>query len=265
MLTLLLVLFLTTPCMAQNVQVTAHRGASGHAPENTVSSVRKALEMGVDRIEIDVQQTSDGKVILLHDKTLDRTTDSKGKVANMTYDQLKGVKAHGGFQQQFPDESIPLLEDVFQLMDGTTEFVIEIKAGSRTYPGIEDNVAALIKKYKAEKWALVHSFNDRVLRHLHAHHPEIRLQKLFVSYSAGIMLDFRLHAVALSKYDYVEGFGIGKGGVNAKLVNQLQQMGKTVHVWTVNKEEEMMELIGLGVNGIITNYPEKAKAVIGSK
>ncbi len=258
---LVLILLFSITSMAQNIQITAHRGASGYAPENTLSSVKKALEIGVDRIEIDVQQTADGIVILLHDKTLDRTTNAKGKVGNKTYAELNGVKANVNFETEFPNESIPTLEQIFELLDGKTEFVIEIKAGNKTYPGIENNVAALIKKYQAEKWALVHSFNDRVLKDLHKHHPEIRLQKLFVSYSEGIMLDFKLHVVKLSKYDYVEAFGVGKGGVNAKLVEKIHSLGKSIHVWTVNKEEDMTEMIGLGVDGLISNYPDKAKEV----
>lgn len=262
---LLAVLLVSTSSMAQNLQITAHRGASGHAPENTLSAVRKALEIGVDRIEVDVQQTSDGVVVCLHDKTLDRTTDTKGNVRKLKWDDLKNVKAYGNFESEFPNEPIPSLEQVFELMNGSTEFVIEIKAGNRTYPGIEDNVVALIRKYKAEKWAIVHSFNDLVLKHIHKRHPDIRLQKLFVSYSAGIMLDFKLHAVKLSKYDHAEGFGISLSGTNKKLVDEVHTLGKKLHVWTVNKEEDMQSMIDLGVDGLISNFPEKAKALIGRK
>ncbi|MCF8464238.1 MAG: hypothetical protein K9G41_05330 [Flavobacteriales bacterium] len=262
---ILIFFLLSTTTMAQQIQVTAHRGASGYAPENTLSSVKKALEIGVDRLEIDVQQTADGVVILLHDKTLNRTTNAKGKVGAMTYVELKKVSANANFEAEFSIEPIPTLEQVFELLDGNTEFVIEIKAGNKTYPGIEDNVAALIKKYKAEKWALVHSFNDKVLKHLHKHHPTIRLQKLFVSYSTGVMLDFKLHTVKLSKYEYVEGFGVSKGGVNSKLVEEIHSLGKIVHVWTVNNEEDMTEMIDLGVDGLISNYPDKAKEIVSRK
>ena len=257
------VLLVSTTTMAQTIQITAHRGASGYAPENTLSSVRKAMEIGVDRIEIDVQQTSDGVLVVLHDKTLDRTTSGKGKVGKMTIKELDGIHANAGFESDFPDEPIPTLEQIFELMDGSVEFVIEIKAGGRTYPGIEDNVAALIKKYRAEKWALVHSFNDRVLNHLQKNHPEIRLQKLFVSYSGGLMLDFKLHAVQLSNYNYVEGFGAGKGTVNLKLVEEIHRLGKSIHVWTVNKEEDIKEMITYGVDGIISNYPDRVKKFSG--
>jgi len=254
---LLAVLLISTTTMAQKIQVTAHRGASGYAPENTLSAVKKALEIGVDRIEIDVQQTADGVVVLLHDKTLDRTTNAKGKVGKMTFAELKDVKAYNTFKAEFPNEPIPTLEQVFELLDGTEEFVIEIKAGNKTYPGIEDNVAELIKKYKAEKWALVHSFNDHVLKHLHKNHPTIRLQKLFVSYSGGLMLDFKLHSVKLSKYDYVEGFGISLSSAKKKLIDKIHGLDKKVHVWTVNEEEDMARMIELGVDGIITNYPDR--------
>ncbi|MBI1286795.1 MAG: glycerophosphodiester phosphodiesterase [Flavobacteriales bacterium] len=260
---LLLLMVLSTQVFGQNVLVTAHRGASGYAPENTLSAVKKALEIGVDRIEVDVQQSSDGVVVVMHDKTLDRTTDSKGKVGKKTWEELKQVKAYGKFPSEFPNEPIPTLEQVFELMDGKTQFVIEIKAGNKTYPGIEDNVVKLIKKYKAEKWALVHSFNDKVLKYLHRNYPEIRLQKLFVSYSAGVMLDFKLHSVKLSKYDYVEGFGIAKSAAKEKLVKKIHDLGKVVHVWTVNSEEDIQAMIDLGVDGIIGNYPDRTKKLLG--
>tara|TARA_R110002072_G_scaffold201601_4_gene359341 strand:- start:147 stop:953 length:807 start_codon:yes stop_codon:yes gene_type:complete len=261
----LILFFMSFTAFSQRVAITAHRGASGYAPENTLSSVKKALEIGVDRIEIDVQQTSDGIVVLLHDKTLDRTTNAKGKVGKKTWEELKNVKAYGKFENEFPDEPIPTLEEVFELLDGVVEFVIEIKAGNKTYSGIEDNVAALIKKYKAEKWAVVHSFNDKVLKRLHKYYPEIRLQKLFVSYSGGLMLDFNLHATKLSKYDYVEAFGVSVSGTNRKLVEKAHSLQKQVHVWTVNKEEDMQEMISLGVDGLISNYPDKVKELVGRK
>lgn len=245
--------------MAQQTTITAHRGASGYAPENTLSAIKKALKIGVDRIEVDVQQTADGVVVCLHDKKLNRTTNANGLVGKKTWNELGDVKAFGKFEAEFPEEPIPTLEQVFELMDGNTQFVIEIKAGRKTYPGIEDNVAALIKKYKAEKWALVHSFNDKVLQYLHKNHPEVRLQKLFVSYSAGVMLDFKLHAVKLSKYDYVEAFGISLSAANKKLVDQIHALGKLVHVWTVNSEEDILRMKELGVDGIISNYPDRAK------
>jgi len=247
----------------QEVMITAHRGASGHAPENTLSAVRKALETGVDRIEVDVQQTSDGVVVCMHDARLDRTTDRKGKVAKKTYAELKQVHAHGAFPKDFPNEPVPTLEQVFELMDGKTQLVIEIKAGHSTYPNIEDHVVDLIHRFKAGKWAVIHSFNDRVLHLVHQKYPDIRLQKLFVWYRGGFMLDFRLHRAKLSDYDFCEGFGISRTAADRKLIEQIHSLGKQVHVWTVNDPEEMRRLIEMGVDGIISNYPDRVKACLG--
>lgn len=247
--------------MGQLPLVTAHRGASGYAPENTISAVRKALEIGVDRVEVDVQQTADGVVVCLHDKTLNRTTSGEGKVKNYTWSELQNVTANRDFEMEFPDEKIPTLEEVFKLMDGETQFVIEIKAGRSTYPEIEDNVVQLVKKYDAEKWALVHSFNDRVLEYLDDNYPEIRLQKLFVSKPSWLplMLDFRLHFAALSDYSYVEGFGVSKGAVSQYLVDRIHQLNQVIHVWTVNSEDDIDQMLDYGVDGIISNYPDRVK------
>lgn len=248
--------------MAQHIQVTAHRGASGYAPENTLSAIKKALSIGVDRVEVDVQQTADGVVVLLHDKTLNRTTNARGKVGSMPWQKLQHVKANVGFETQFPDEHIPTLAQAFELFDGTTEFVIEIKAGSKTYPGIEERVAQLIKKNNAQQWALVHSFNDKVLAYLHQNHPEIRLQKLFVSYTGRLMLDFKLHTTKLSKYAYVEAFSVSLSGANKRLVKKVHELEKELHVWTVNKDKDIRKMIDLGVDGIISNYPDKVKKML---
>lgn len=259
---LLFLVVVSLSAFAQNVKVTAHRGASGYAPENTISAIKKALEMGVDRIEVDVQQTADGEIVCLHDKKLNRTTDSKGKVKKYTYEELRSVNAYHKFESEFPEEKIPLLRDVFDLMDGSTEFVIEIKAGRSYYPGIEDSVANMIARFAAERWALVHSFNDRVLEYLDDNHPKVRLQKLFVSKPSWLplMLDFSLHFASLKDYDYVEGFVVSKGGVDARLVRKIHEMNQVIHVWTVNQPDDITKMLELGVDGIISNYPDRVKA-----
>lgn len=253
--------------MAQNLIITAHRGASGYAPENTLAAIEKALQIGVDRIEVDVQQTSDGVVVCLHDKTLDRTTNGDGAVKNLTWEELQLYNANKGFELAYGFERIPSLEEVFKRMDGKTRLVIEIKNGNRTYPGIVGNVAELIKKHGAQRWAIVHSFNDRALEYLHDNYPDIRIQKLFVRKFSWLplMIDFGLHYASLSDYSYVEAFGVHKGNVTKSLVDRIHHMGKLIHVWTVNDENDMKELIELGVDGIITNYPDKLKALTDSK
>jgi glycerophosphoryl diester phosphodiesterase len=238
--------------------ITGHRGAAGLAPENTLVSVQKALDLGVHRVEVDVQQTKDGVVICMHDRTLDRTTSMKGEVRENFWIDLQKAKANIGFETEYPNASIPTLEELLQLIQGKAEFVIEIKDGNAYYPGIEDKVAALIQKHKAEKWAVVHTFNDDALFYLHEKHPTIRLQKLFVSHTPSIsmMLDFKLHTADLSDYFFVEAFSVHHSFITKAIVKDAHAMGKKVHVWTVNEPKEMKKMLKLGVDGIITDRPD---------
>lgn len=238
--------------------VTGHRGAAGLAPENTLVSVRKALELGVDRVEVDVQQTKDGVVICLHDRTLDRTTDMHGKVRDGDWETIRQAQANVGFEKQFPEAGIPTLEDIIKEVNGRCELVIEIKDGSSFYPGIEDRVAALIAKYDAWTWAPVHTFNDKALFHLHGKHPKVRLQKLFVTKLPWlpVMLDFGLHWGKLEDYPFVEAFSVHRSFVTQNIIGRAHRMGKKVHVWTVNDPDEAADLLEMGVDGIITDRPD---------
>ncbi len=238
--------------------ITGHRGAAGLAPENTLVSVQKALDLGVHRVEVDVQQTKDGVVICMHDRTLNRTTNMQGEVRDFTWAELQTAKANVGFEATYPETIIPTLEELFLVIDGKAEFVIEIKDGNAYYPGIEDRVAELIQKYNAEKWALVHTFNDEALFYLYEKHPTIRLQKLFVSHTPSIsmMLDFKLHSADLSDYFFVEAFSVHHSFITKAIVKDAHAMGKKVHVWTVNEPKEMKKLLKWGVDGIITDRPD---------
>src|SRR5690606_23644164 len=124
------ILALLMMCAMQGMRqtvITGHRGAAGIVPENTLASVRKALQDGVQRVEVDVQQTSDGVVICMHDRTLDRTTDMQGQVRKGTWDEIRSAKANVGFEKDFPDVGIPTLEEILQEVNGKAELVIEIK------------------------------------------------------------------------------------------------------------------------------------------
>lgn len=256
----ILLILLSTMLMANaSAQViTGHRGAAGLAPENTLVSVRQALELGVDRVEVDVQQTRDGVVICLHDRTLDRTTDMHGKVRDADLADLKKAKANVGFELEFPIAGVPTLEDIIKEVKGRCELVIEIKDGHSYYPGIEDRVAALLAEYEAWSWTPVHSFNDEVLFHLHQKHPQVRLQKLLVAKVPWlpIMLDFGLHWAQLADYPFVEAFSVHRKFISQEVIDRAHTMGKQVHVWTVNDVDDALQLLEMGVDGIISDRPD---------
>lgn len=255
---------MTVTAFAQPIIVTAHRGASAYAPENTLEAVQRALQVGVDRIEVDVACSKDGVVVCLHDKTLNRTCQVNGDVRDFTFEELNTKKANKGFEDDFPDAVIPSLESVINLVSAKCELVVEIKAGDEHYPGIEQKVADLIEKHEAYKWALVHSFNDKVLQRLEKIDGKIPQQKLFVFRWRwpAVIQDFKFHAGKTSDYQSVEAFGVARNFVKPKLVEEIHALGKQIHVWTVDEPDEMKKLIEMGVDGIITNKPDVLKQVI---
>ena len=257
-------LLMTSWSMAQTVMVTAHRGASAYAPENTVEAVSRALEIGVDRIEVDVATTSDGYVVCLHDKTLNQTCNVDGDVRDFTFNELTDIRANKGFETDYPDVVIPSLESIIKVIDGKCELVIEIKSGGGYYPEIERKVADLVQNNDAYKWAVIHSFNDKVLNQLQEIDPNIRLQKLFVFRWRwpAIIQDFKFHPGKIKNYKSVEAFGVASKFVNRNLVQEIHDLGKQIHVWTVDEPKEMKKLIAMGVDGIITNKPDILKQVL---
>lgn len=249
---------------AQNVAITGHRGASAYAPENTLAALQKAFDFGVDRIEVDVAISKDGVVICLHDETLDRTCQVNGDPRDFTWEELKKIKANKGKEGAFPEETIPSLEQAFELINGQCEFVIEIKNGHEHFPNIEAETVRLIRKFKAEELALVHSFNDDVLFRIHESDPDIRLQKLFVfrTKHPPVIQDFKHHKGRLEDYAFCEAFGVYRKFVKRKLIRDIHALGQKIHVWTVNDEKEMNKLIEWGVDGIISDKPDKVKQLL---
>jgi glycerophosphoryl diester phosphodiesterase len=241
-----------------SVTVIGHRGAAGYAPENTLASVQKAMDLGVDRIEIDIHQTKDSVVVLMHDDSVDRTTDGSGKVADLSYKEISSLDAGSSFNPSYKGEKVPTLEELIQLINGKQELIIEFKNGNEKYPGIEENVLALIDKYDAEKWCIIHSFNTEVLERIHQKAPQIRLHKLFI-------LEFRFSPFYLDQgisifnpedYPYIEEYSLNEYFGNTHIIRKLQSMGKKVNIWTLNDPERIEAYKSMGVDGIISNYPD---------
>ena len=143
----------------EKTKVWAHRGASGYAPENTLDAFRKAVEMGADGIELDVQMTKDGELVVIHDETIDRVSNGKGWVKDYTYEELKKFnfnKTH----QEYTKEEIPTLEQVYRLIKPTNLTInVEIKTGIYFYPGIEEKLYLLEKEKGMQGKIIYSSFN----------------------------------------------------------------------------------------------------------
>lgn len=241
----------------KNIIITGHRGAAGLAPENTLAAIQLAIELGVDRIEIDVQQTKDNKIIVLHDRTLRRTTTGHGFVKNLTYDEILQFSAGYKFNKFYINEKVPTLEQVIDLIDGKVELLIETKYSYMYYPNIERHIINIIKNKNAKDWCKIISFNDRALFRINKLDNNIKLGKLFVGKHAHLPLSFDkgLNIRPLKKYNFVDEVIVKHDYATKAIIEKVHDFGKELHVWTVNNEDTIQKLIERGVDGIISDYP----------
>ena len=251
--------------MKKKPLIIAHRGASGIAPENTLVAFEKAIEIGVDRIEMDLRQTIDGEVVVLHDKTIKRTTNGWGGIRKLSLNKVKRYSAGAWFHYDFSKEKVPTFKEVLELVNGRTTLLLEIKDGSPYHHGIEKNVIDLINKYDAQDWCIVQSFNDQVLKNFRALpglHSDV--QKLFeivipvAPFYGGSQFTYK----ALRRYDFAEEVNVNFKNVTPLVVSKIHKMGKKINVWTVNDEYDLKLFLEMGVDGIITDFPNRLKKII---
>lgn len=242
---LLLLLLLFSSCTQMNQPlIIGHRGAMGHETENTLASVQKAMDLGVDMIEIDVFNVKSGETVVFHDDTLERLTNAGGEIEDWNYFALQKVVLNGGHQ-------IPTLQEVLKLIDHQVKLNIELKGAGTT-----NRVNHIINYYIKEKgWKiddfLISSFKWDELRAMRALNAEIPIAILTEDDPAkAIEIATALKAEAINP--------------NFKMLNrennlQIQEAGFKIYVWTVNEPQDILAMKRFGVDGIITNYPERIR------
>lgn len=227
----------------------AHRGFSGKYPENTMLAFIKAVEEGVDGIELDVQLTKDGIPVIIHDETIDRTTDGVGNVVDFTYEELKKYDASFKFKNLGMFNPIPTLEEYLnyiQNFDVVTN--IELKTGVNEYLGIEEKVLELIQKYGLEKKVIISSFN---------HFTIMRFKKLAPHIKCGFLTEsWLINGGEYTKKNGIECYHPYFKNLIPEVIKELKENRIEINTWTVNSEEDMRYLIKHEVNSIITNYPD---------
>jgi glycerophosphoryl diester phosphodiesterase len=233
------------------VKVWAHRGASALAPENTMAAFRQAVELGVDGIEFDVQLTADEEVVVIHDETLDRTTNGQGWVKDYALADLKRLDASGG-RDGFAGERIPTLREVLALVAPTgLEVNIEVKNTVVSYFGLSDKVTGLVHEFGLESRVIVSSFNHCSLAWLRQSGSMVKTGLLFqdVLYEPWVYAA-QLWATSLHPhYRYVDYV--------FNLIDEAHVALLDVNVWTVNEPHDIDRMISRGVDGIITDHPER--------
>lgn len=235
--------------------VWGHRGASGYAPENTMAAFEKAVEMGADGIELDVQLTKDGELVVIHDETIDRVSDGSGWVKDYAYAKL--IKHN--FNRTHPEyehAQIPTLEEVYALIKPTDLTInVEIKTGVVFYPEIEVRVLDLTERMGLMERVIFSSFNHYTIQKIKEINPEAETGMLYsdgiinpVSYASYVVGADALHP-ALYNIQY-EGF-----------MEECRRQKKKVHVWTVNEEKYMRLVCAARADAMITNYPDRGKKI----
>jgi len=229
----------------------AHRGASGTFPENTLSAFRGAIDAHADMCELDVQLTRDGNVVVIHDDTVERTTDGKGEVAELTLAELQRIDAGAHFRDgAIKGERVPTLDEVFAVTHGRCGLNIELKAG-----GLEHQVAQIMQARDAFADSIVSSFDWEYLKKIQQLHFNIRIALLTEEKPVDLMINavaMRAHAIN-PRWDMV----------TPDLCKAAHERGLKVYTWTVDADARMRALIECGVDGIMTNFPERLRTVLG--
>ncbi len=227
------------------IEVIAHRGASAHAPENTLSSFALALRLGADCIELDVRATSDGVPVVLHDPTLERTAGIRRAIADMSAAELAALPT---------SRRPPTLDEVLDAFGTRTDYLVEVK---RIEVGTEPVLLEAFARRRLRSRVTVQSFDHLLLRRLRRRDDSLALAALF---RPGADVAGALDLVT----PFVGGIGPCAAEVGPRLIDAAHSRGLTVRTWTVNETDAMQRLVEAGVDGIITDRPERARAVVGA-
>ena len=233
--------------------VIAHRGASADAPENTIAAFELGLEQGADGLELDVHLSADGHPVVIHDFTLERTTDGTGPVSALRVRELKRLDAGGWRARRFRGQRIQTLQEVLERFRDRARFWIELKAGSRLYPGIEERVVSMLEIYEVVDRSLVQSFDHDALAVTRSLNQDVQVGALVEAPVGGELLTAGV-ANAICP---------GANLMTESLLARIRAAGLECYVWTVNEPALMDRLVSWQVNGIITDRPGVLSARLG--
>ena len=237
--------------------IIGHRGASLHAPENTLAAFRLAIKQKADAIEFDVKLTSDQEVVVIHDPTVDRTTiNGHGQVSRMTLSELKQLDAGSRFSSEYKGERIPTLAEVFDQVGKQIPMNIELTNYTTPGDALVDKVVELIKRKDMEDHIYFSSFLSRNLRQARSLLPGCGIGYLTYGGIAGIA-----QKIFQGTPPGINSINPSRQAVSRKLVESEHRNKRRVLVYTVNNQEEMRELFNLGVDGIFTDDPLTGKMI----
>jgi glycerophosphoryl diester phosphodiesterase len=230
-----------------------HRGASGHAPENTLAAFELAFELGADGVELDVQMTADGELVVIHDPTLDRTVlGLSGPVGSRTLAQVKSGDAGAWFGERFAGQQVPTLAEVFERCGPEVRYHVELK-DPESYPGVERELLGLLEErgLRDSGQVFVQSFSPASLRRVRELDCSIALIQLYPCRWQDSLLD--------GVSEYASGIGPAKEHTDEGLVAAARERGLGVYPFTVNEPDDLERGVRLGVSGIFTDFPDRLR------
>jgi glycerophosphoryl diester phosphodiesterase len=240
----------------RDVLVFGHRGAKLYAPQNTLPAFELAAAQGAHGIELDVHRSKDGFPVVIHDFTVDATTDGTGLVVEKTLAELKALDAGASFSAAFAGTRIPTLDEVFEAVGRRLYVNVEIKSVSAETDGVEDAVAGCIRRHGMERRVIVSSFNPLTLRRFRAIAPDVPLGCLDW---AGAPPEVRAGMASLTYETYHPEHSM----ISPELIADADAAGHIVNAWTVNDAERAKLLAAMGVRGIITDAPDLILTALG--
>jgi glycerophosphoryl diester phosphodiesterase len=246
------------------VQVVAHRGASGYAPETTLEAYRLALEMGADFVEMDIHMLRDGTLVAMHDTDVKRTTDGKGRLSSLTLAQVQSLDAGSWFNRAYPRKArpeyaglrVPTLQEIFNLVKaGSAGVYVELKNPERYPARLESALISMIRENRLEKRSRVISFSAQSIG---------KIKKLDAEIQTGLLLS-RPGRDPVGKTIRVpaDELAIRYDRATPAIVASAKDKGLSVSVWTVDRKPDMERMIRMGVDRITTNYPDRLLHLLG--
>ncbi len=238
----------------------AHRGASAYAPENTLASFELAIQQGADAIELDAKLSADGHAIVFHDSTVDRLTNEKGRVQDLTLARLRALEVGSSFSPKFHGEKIPLLEEVFESF--SKRIIINVELANHKTPDdhLVETVCMLVKKFNIQKRILFSSFHPRSLAKAQALLPEV---------PRGLLANDGFRAMLVRSFIFYFGnyqaLHPNHWTTSPQQIRRVHRLGRRVHIFTVNEEPQMKKFFRWGADGIFTDDPLLALRVRGEK
>ena len=243
----------------------AHRGASGYAPENTLSAFRLAVRMKSDFIELDLQLTKDGEIIIMHDGSVNRTTNGKGEIRRLTLSDVQTLDAGSWFNSEYPmyareeytREKVPSLREVFETFGNRTGYLLETKSPADN-PGLEEKTWALVEQFGLADRVAFQSFSRKSLKKLRKLAPNVQLYQLLWYNHPSTISRAKLKEIK----KYANGIGVTYNKINEDYVRKAKAAGLSVIPYTINEPSDMDTTASWGVDGIHTDYPDRLQRIL---